>query len=316
MKTLIIGAEGFVGPWLAAQLNAEGYQVACTCLLDKDLVRIDSRFERYTLDITEFEDVVRVLNVVAPDVVFHLAAQSSAALSWMRPQLTMQVNIIGALNVLEGIRASERNTRLILIGSSEEYGAVSPDEVPINERQALRPGNPYAVSKITQGMLGVLYAESYGLDIVLVRAFNHIGPGQSDQFAISAFARRIATIERGGIDAVLKVGNLDAIRDFTDVRDIVRAYVMLARDGRRGETYNIGSGTGRSVGDVLQMLIHLSSEKISIVTDPEKLRPLDISVSVCDNAKIRLDTRWMPQISIEQTLQDLLDEWRNNLVNE
>lgn len=310
MKALIIGAAGFVGPYLAARLHERmGYTVTATKLPFEVLGLPGASV--IDLDILDPEAVQKAIDSEAPDCVYHLAAQSSVALSWKKPSLTVDINIKGALNVMEAVRNAKRRARLILIGSGEEYGAVRPEDIPIREDSTLiRPGNPYAVTKAAQNMLGALYARAYGMDIVSVRAFNHIGAGQSSQFVVADFAGQIARIERGEQEPAIRVGNLAARRDFCDVRDIVRAYGLLAEKGKSGETYNIGSGHAIEIREILNRLLALSAARIDVVTDPSKYRPVDVPVIEASVEKIRDDTGWKPEIALNDTLKWIMESVR------
>jgi GDP-4-dehydro-6-deoxy-D-mannose reductase len=308
VKALITGADGFVGGYLSEYLLNQNIDVYGTHL--KENKSLNSKIKHLKMDVTKKEEVKQVLELVNPDYIYHLAAQSSAAISWQNPQLTMEININGTLNLLETIRELKINPRIILIGSSEEYGYVKPEDIPVNENQDLRPGNPYAISKIAQNMIGELYVKAYNMDIIMVRAFNHIGPKQSEVFVASDFAKRIAEIEKGVIEPVLFVGNLEAERDFTDVRDIVRAYYLLSQKGKKGEIYNVGSGKSYKIQYILDTLLSLSHCKIEIKSDPNRMRPSDVPIIQCDNTKLVELTSWSPKYQIEKTLEDILNYWR------
>jgi GDP-4-dehydro-6-deoxy-D-mannose reductase len=242
-----------------------------------------------------------------------LAAQSSVAVSWKNPALTIDVNIKGTLNLLEAIKEADNPPKLLLIGSSDEYGMISPDDLPIKENTPLRPANIYAASKASQGMIGKIYAKAFGLNIVLTRSFNHIGPGQSDTFVVPSFCKQVAEIEAGLIPPVLNVGNLSAKRDFTDVRDVVRAYKLLAEKGKSGETYNVGSGKATSIQELLDTILKLSSSQITIQQDPQKMRPVDMPIFVADTTLLIETTSWKPVYPIEETLFDTIELWRNKI---
>ena len=311
MKALITGVSGFVGGYLCEQLLQNDYEVFGTKLEQEAVPASLPRIPIMDVNLLNKEDVKLVINEYKPDVIFHLAAQSSVGLSWKNPNLTFDVNVKGTIQLLDEIRESNKNCRLLLIGSSEEYGKVQPNETPINEQQPLRPGNPYAASKISQEFIAKVYADAYQLDIIMVRAFNHTGPRQLPTFVIPDFAKRIAMMERDNLEPVLKVGNLDAIRDFSDVRDIVRGYVSLMKLGKPGEVYNIGSGKGYAIQELLDKLLKQSNISIAIEPDPERLRPSDVPVLICDNSKIKSHIGWQPEISIDQTILDVLNYWRN-----
>lgn len=309
MKALIIGAAGFVGGHLTRHLRALGWEVAATKLAHESLPP-DPALRVLDLDVRDEPRARDVLREIAPEAVFHLAAQSSVKLSWEQPGFTAQINILGGLNVLEAARSLPRAPRVLLIGSGEEYGAVRPDQVPICEDTPLRPGNVYAVTKAAQGMLGQLYSQAYALPVICVRAFNHVGPGQAPSFVVADFCRQVAQIECGRQEPVLRVGNLSARRDFTDVQDVVRAYALLAERGQPGQTYNVGSGRSVSVGSVLELLLGMARVPIAVVTDPDRFRPVDVPDIHADIAKIRADTGWAPAIPLEQTLRETLDDFR------
>jgi len=312
MKAFITGISGFVGGYLCSLLHEEGFRVSGSKLGHEGLPpNLPEGTEIVDMDITDGEAVADRIRRARPDILFHLAAQSSVALSWKKPKLTFDVNVGGTLNLLDAIRDSAPQCKVLLIGSSEEYGKVRPEDMPLSEGCGIQPANPYAVSKLSQEMMGTVYASSYGLRITMVRAFNHTGPRQAPTFVISDFARRIAMIEKGLIPPVLKTGNLDAVRDFSDVRDIVRGYFMLGSLGSSGEKYNIGSGRGYPIGQLLDMLLSMSGTAIRIEADPERMRPSDVPVLICDNSKIKRETGWQPEIPMERTLRDVLDYWRN-----
>lgn len=310
MKSLITGGAGFVGRYLAGQLQMLGHEVAVTKMPAE---RIDiSGVSVYDLNILNKEAVLKLFAEIQPDYIFHLAAQSSVDVSWKNPGLTIDVNIKGSANVLEALRALENKTRLILPGSGEEYGCVWPEELPVREEQILKPVNIYAATKVCQNMIGTIYAKAYGLDIVMTRAFNHVGPDQAPFFVLADFCRQAAGIEAGKQEPVIRAGNLDVKRDFTDVRDVVCAYVMLAEKGQAGETYNIGSGQARSIREILQTVIKKSSADIQVEVDKKKLRPIDMKEIRADIQKIQKITGWKPKICLEQTIQDTLDYWRTH----
>ena len=307
MKTFIIGVAGFVGKHLVNELVNSGWDV-CGTRLPTESVDLD--IPVYELDILDAVGIKCVLNKTNPDCIFHLAAQSSVAVSWEQPALTIDVNIKGTVNLLEAVREMKKPTRVLLIGSGEEYGFIKPDDLPINEDTNLHPGNIYACTKIAQGMLGQIYAKSYGLEIIVIRAFNHIGPGQTDVFVIPGFCKQVAEIEAGENKGVIHVGNLDAKRDFTDVRDIVRAYRLLAEKGVSGDIYNVGSGNATAISDVLNMILNLSKADIVVEKDQARMRPSDVPVIIADISKLIACTKWKPEIPLVKTLTDVLNEWR------
>lgn len=313
MKALITGINGFVGEYLAVYLQSRNIEVCGTYF--KENIQ-NTGFQVFKMDVTQKSQVLEILSQVKPDCIFHLAAQSSAAISWKEPQMTMEVNVGGTINILESLRELRLNPRILLVGSSEEYGFVRPDELPVNETQPLRPANPYAVSKVAQDMLGEIYSKAYGMDIVRARPFNHIGPRQNPTFAAPDFARRIALIEKGKLEPVLSVGNLEAERDFTDVRDVVKAYYDLFQKGEKGEVYNIGSGKSYKIRYILDVLLSFSEVDVQIKQDPARMRPSDVPVLRCDNTRLVKLTSWHPTYTIEETLKDVLNYWRDTVENE
>jgi GDP-4-dehydro-6-deoxy-D-mannose reductase len=255
----------------------------------------------------------RVVACVRPDVVFHLAAQSFVPTSWHAPAETMQVNVVGQINLFEAIRAEGLSPLIHVAGSSEEYGLVYPDEVPMKESNPLRPLSPYAVSKVAQEMLAWQYHRSYGLRTVVTRGFNHTGPRRGDVFVTSSFARQIVEIELDHRPPVVLVGDLESRRDWSDVRDIVRGYWLALEKGVPGEVYNIGSGGTRTVGEMLQTLLGATTASVDVKVDPSRLRPSDVKILWCDCTKFRRQTGWQPLIPFTQTMRDLLDYWRQRL---
>ncbi|MBR6394756.1 MAG: GDP-mannose 4,6-dehydratase [Ruminococcus sp.] len=311
MKALIIGGAGFVGGYLINELSSAGAEVHATCLENETITQSCSV---HVLDILDQKAVEDIINEIAPDVIFHLAAQSSVALSWKRPQLTANINVIGSINVLEALKnAEKKDIRILLIGSGEEYGFIREGACPINEEEILRPGNIYAATKACQGMIGEIYARAFKMDIIMIRAFNHSGPQQAPMFVISDFCKQIAEIEKGEREPVMSVGNLSAMRDFTDVRDVVRAYRLLAENGRSGETYNVGRGKAVPVQFILDTALSFSESSIEVKQDPARMRASDIPIIEPDVSKIFADTGWKAEISMEQTIKDTLDYWRNSL---
>ncbi|MDR1961147.1 MAG: GDP-mannose 4,6-dehydratase [Gracilibacteraceae bacterium] len=306
-KTLIIGAAGFVGVHLMTCLSAEGRNVSATKLSQET---IDSDIAVYDLDILDADAVRTLFEDVNPGCVFHLAAQSSVALSWKEPALTVDINIKGAVHVLEAARAMKHPARVLLIGSSEEYGAVRPEQLPVDEETPLRPGNIYAATKAAQDMLGAVYANAYGMDVLMIRAFNHIGPGQSPMFAVSDFCRQVARIESGLQEPIIRVGNLSAKRDFTDVRDVVRAYSLLSQRGEGGTAYNVGSGCSVSIQSILDIILAQAKADIRVERDETRFRPADVPVVEADTKRLRETTGWRPEIPVSETIADALAWWR------
>lgn len=312
-KALIIGAGGFVGGYLAECLQDEfDMEVHATKLpatqTQEDLSFLGERV--YELDILNKNDIVELLYAVRPDYIFHLAAQSSVSVAWKNPTLTIDVNIKGSVNVMDAVRELYYKPRVLLVGSGEEYGHILEGETPISEDTKLRPGNIYAATKVCQNMIGSIYSKAYDMELMLIRAFNHVGPKQSPIFVMSDFCKQVADIEKGKKEPVMYVGNLAAKRDFTDVRDVVRAYGLLALKGRAGETYNVGSGNAIEIRKMLDMIIGMSTKNIEVRVDPNKIRPVDVPVIEADISKIKSETGWEPRIPLEQTIKEILDYWR------
>lgn len=311
MKAMIIGGAGFVGAYLTRHLHDDlKWEVVVTKMPQE---QIKANVKVVNLNILESDKVVSLLQEEKPDYIFHLAAQSSVAVSWKNPGLTVDVNIKGAVNVLEAVRIMEKPARVLLIGSGEEYGHILPEESPIKETNHVRPGNIYAATKACQNMLGAIYAEAYQMDVMMVRAFNHIGPNQAPIFVVADFCKQVAEMEAGMREPVMQVGNLSAKRDFTDVRDVVRAYGLLVQYGKAGETYNVGSGQAIAIEQILQMIVSKSALDIQIEIDPEKLRPVDVPIIEANTQKLAQMTGWKREISLEQTIQETLDYWRKEV---
>ena len=310
MKALVIGAAGFVGGYLIRELKSCGYEVAATKL---PFEKLDSDAQVFDLDITDPKQVEELIGQKRPDKIFHLAAQSSVKVSWDNPALTVKVNVLGSLNVITACKALMSDgykPTILMIGSAEEYGKVAPESCPIKETLPCSPKNVYALTKMAQNGLASIYAEAYGMDIVNVRAFNHTGPAQATQFVVSDFCSQAAMIEAGKKEPVISVGNLEAKRDFTDVRDIVRAYVMLAEKGRGGQTYNVGSGKAVRIADILDMIIAKAKCPIEVKTDPARMRPSDVPIHCADTEKLRAETGWEQKYPLDQTIEDTLNYFR------
>ena len=264
-------------------------------------------------DITDAFSMNRAVAMVKPDRIFHLAAQSYVPASWKAPADTLHKNIIGEVNLLEAVRSVGLDPLIMVAGSSEEYGYVLPDEIPVKESNPLRPLSPYGVSKVGQEMLAYQYFRSYGLKTIVTRGFNHEGPRRGEVFVTSSFAKQIAEIEKGLKEPVIYTGDLTSQRDWSDVRDFVRAYWLALEKGTPGEVYNIGSGKAWEVREMLDMLLGMTGVKVEIKNDPTRFRPSDVKVLVCDSTKFRQTTGWQPQYTFEQTLRDLLDYWRERV---
>jgi len=314
-KVLITGITGFVGSHLARHLLSQKmYDIIGTYRSETGLEELKKqnqqiRFKK--LDLNNADAVEEVIVSENPDYICHLAAQASPSKSFSSPVETLTNNIISEFSILDTLRKHKlEQVRVLIISTGEIYGMVTPSDIPVDEETPLRPTTPYAVSKIAQDYLSLQYHLSYKIDTVRVRPYNHIGPGQKEGFVVSDFAKQIAEIEAGKKDPVLSVGNLDAGRDFTDVRDVVRAYELALQKGKSGDVYNIGFGKSHKIADVLQTLLSFSKTKIAVKVDPNKFRPIDVPEIVCDYQKFHKLTGWKPEIPFERTLQDILDYWR------
>ncbi|HXF68631.1 MAG TPA: GDP-mannose 4,6-dehydratase [Thermoflexus sp.] len=309
MRLLITGVSGFVGRHLAAAL-AQETSWELWGWTRRPVAGLPDRLRTAHVDLRDPEAVRQELARLAPEGIIHLAAQSDVAESWRDPWGTFETNVRGTLNLLDGLRALGLRPRVLIVTSNEVYGLIRPEEVPIREDQPFRPANPYGISKAAQDWLAAIYATAYALPIIRARPFNHIGPGQDPRFVVPSLARQIAWIEAGLQEPVLRVGNLEARRDFTDVRDVVRAYRLLLEHGEPGEVYNIGSGHARSIREVMDTLLAMARVNVRVETDPQRIRPVEIPISVADTTRIRERLRWQPIIPFEQSLRDVLEEWR------
>lgn len=314
MRVLITGITGFVGSHMAEYCLRRDAQVLGSIRWRSKTENIEHLRARITLLDCDFRDASSVgamLDAARPDWILHLAAQSFVGSSWQMPAETLTTNIIGQTNLLEAIRTLKMTPRVLVVGSSEEYGLVYPDELPIKETNPLRPLSPYAVSKVAQDLMAYQYFKSYGLSLIRCRAFNHEGPRRGDVFVTSSFAKQIAEIEAGLRPPVIHVGDLKPRRDYSDVRDIVRGYWCLLERGEPGEVYNLCSGRSWSIQQVLDFLLEQSTVKgIQVRTDPARFRPSDVMLLEGDPGKIHRVTGWRVEIPFEQTLTDLLDYWR------
>jgi len=316
MRVLITGISGFVGSHMAEYCLSKGVQVFGTIRWRSRTENIDHIKDRIKLlecDIRDATSVMKAIEDSKPDYIFHLAAQSFVPTSWHAPAETLMTNILGELNIFEAMREMDTDCRIQIAGSSEEYGQVLENEVPIKETNPLRPLSPYAVSKVTQDLLGYQYHQSYDLHIIRTRAFNHEGPRRGDVFVTSNFAKQIAEIEKGKRKPVIEVGNLEAKRDFSDVRDTVDAYWLALEKGVPGEVYNICSGKTITIREMLDILLRLSPVKVEIKQDPARMRPSDVLILLGDYSKFKEVTGWEPKIPLEKTLEDLLNYWRERV---
>ncbi len=314
MRVLVTGVTGFAGSHLVDYMltlpDVEIHGILRWRSRTENIEHFRDKVSFSECDLRDASSVRDVIEAVRPDRIFHLAAQSFVPTSWTAPTESLVTNIIGQLNIFEAIKKTNLKPRIQLACSSEEYGLVHENELPIRETNPLRPLSPYAVSKVGQDMLGYQYFKSFGLHVIRTRGFNHEGPRRGPVFVCSDFAKQIADIEKGRREPVVRVGNLDARRDFTDVRDIVRAYWLALEKGVAGEEYNLCSGKAWVIKDMLDYLLAMSKVKIKVVEDPARLRPSDVPVLLGDASKFKKATGWEPVIPFEQTLQDMLAYWR------
>ena len=317
MRVLITGITGFAGSHLVDYLlnlkDVEIHGIKRWRSRTENVDHVADKISMYECDMRDAHSVTNVMKEVRPDRIFHLAAQSLVPASWKTPAETIGTNVLGQVNIFEAVRRVEINPRIQIAGSSEEYGLVLVDEIPVKETNPLRPLSPYAVSKVAQDMMGYQYFKSFGMDIVRTRAFNHTGPRRPSVFVCSDFAKQLVEAELGLRDPVIKVGNLEAKRDFTDVRDTVIGYWMSLEKGLAGDIYNICSGNCFRIQDILDMLMDITKSKVKIVQDKDRMRPSDVPVLHGDNTKFKSLTGWEPKIPFDQTLSDLVDHWREVL---
>lgn len=312
-KVLITGITGFVGSHLAELLLSRRYKVFGTARPRSNTENIDHLRKRITLfsaDILDSHSIYELVKKVEPDYIFHLAAQSFVPASWTSPATTMEVNVLGTVHLFEAVRKLGLDPVIQIAGSSEAYGLVNKNELPVKEGNLFRPLSPYGVSKVAMDMLGYQYFKSYGMRIIRTRAFNHTGPRRAETFVCSNFAKQIVEIEKGIKDPIIEVGNLEAKRDFTDVRDMVRAYVLAVQKCKPGEDYIIASGKAIKIKKVLDLLIKIAGVKVQVIKDPARMRPSDVPILQGNSNKFRRTAGWKPKIPFEKTLRDLLDYWR------
>ncbi|MFX1237269.1 MAG: GDP-mannose 4,6-dehydratase [Promethearchaeota archaeon] len=318
MKALITGITGFVGSHLAEYLLEKGDMVFGTFRWRSPRDNIEKIRDKISLVECELLDAISVKNCIStvkPDVIFHLAAQSYVPSSFEQPAATLQTNIIGTLNLLEGVRQCDIDPIIHICSSSEVYGQVKKEEVPIKETNVFRPASPYAVSKVGEDMISLQYFLSYGIKTIRSRMFTHTGPRRGEVFVVSAFAKQVAMIELGLQEPLIKVGNLDSVRTFLDVRDAVKAYYLLVQKCEPGEVYNIGGNITMTVGEMLDLLLEQSTmkNKIKIEVDSRLLRPSDVTLQIPNIEKFIGATGWKAEIPLEVTLRDTLDYWRERL---
>jgi len=318
MRVLVTGVTGFVGSHLVEHLqlvrpDAEIFGLRRWSSSNDGLARLRHRVRMVDGDLLDAPSLLRAVQAARPDVIYHLAASSSVASSWDTPGEMLQVNVLGTLHLLETMRQLDLDATVVLACSGESYGQVAPEELPVGEERPFRPVSPYAVSKAAVDMLAYQYYQTFRLRTVRLRLFNHCGPGQSDRFVVSALARQVAEIECGQRPPELQVGNLDAVRDFVDVRDVARAYQLAAASAPAGEAYNVATGNGHSIREVVDHLLQLTEAVAGVSFDAGRLRPTDIAALVGDASRFRAVTGWQPAIRFEQTVLDTLEHWRRRL---
>jgi len=313
-KVLITGITGFAGSHLAEYALSKGAEVYGSIRWrskTENIEHIKDKINLIECDLKDLSSVNALIEISKPDYIFHLAAQSFVHTSWHAPAETLSTNVLCQVNLLEAVRHKRIDPIIQIAGSSEEYGLVYENEIPVKETNPLRPLSPYAVSKVAQDLLGYQYHKSFGLKIVRTRGFNHTGPRRGEVFVSSNFAKQIAEIEKGKNESVVKVGNLEAKRDFTDVRDMVKGYWLALENGKPGEVYNICSGKAWTIREVLDILLSKSKVSAKVEQDPERLRPSDVPILCGDNSKFSQETGWQPEIPFDKTLEDLLNYWRD-----
>ncbi len=313
MRVLITGAYGFVGRYMAREMAEAGFEVLATDIIDPDEAKkaLPEGAAYRECNLLSGNEVNGLLEEPLPGLVIHLAALSSGRKSISAPLETFRTNIIGFVNLLEGVRRSGGDIRVLAVGSGEEYGRKRPGEMPISEDAAIGPANPYAASKASQTIIGLQYHRTYDMDLVATRSFNHTGPGQTDTFVLPSFARKCAEIAAGAREPVLRTGNLEIVRDFLDVRDVVKAYRMLCEKGRAGKVYNVCSGEGLKLKEALDIMVEQFDIDVDKGKDPELYRPADVPVFVGDNSMLSEETGWKRNITATEMLSDLVDYWRS-----
>jgi GDP-4-dehydro-6-deoxy-D-mannose reductase len=309
LKVFITGATGFVGRHLIKLLSSPEYTISGTSFPEKPNYD-DKKKNIVYLDIRSEEEISEAVKSSKPDWVFHLAAVSNVRLSWEKRKETLETNLMGTFYIFEALRRFVAQARIIFVSSSDIYGSLSPVKKALKEEDYFHVTSPYAFTKMSGEILSKFYAHFEEMNVVIARSFPHTGPGQSSDFVCSDWACQIARIEKGLAEPVIKVGDVGVKRDFSDVRDVVRAYTLLAQKGRRGEVYNVCSGKAVALKEILDILLSFSSEKIKVKVDPQKKRKIDIPCLLGNNKKIKKETSWEPKIPLEKTLLDLLEYWR------
>lgn len=303
-KILIIGASGFVGKYLIKEFKKDNYEIIA-CDKSKNNIQ-DETIKYYELDILDKEAVEKILEECKPDYLVNLAAISSVGLSWSIPDKTIEVNVIGTLNILEAVKKYNEKCKVLLIGSSEEYES---KDTPLKETDITNANNPYGISKVAQENFARLYKEKYGLNIVCTRSFNHTGVGQLDKFVIPSFCKQVAEIDKTNAPGKIYVGNLSAYRDISDVKDVVKVYKALLENETEELVYNVGSGNAYKIEDLLKYIISLCDQDIEIVIDKEKIRPIDTPYICCDNSKIK---KYFNNTDIKETIKEMYEYYKGD----
>lgn len=321
MRTLITGIAGFTGIHLAEYLlspdryndNIDLYGIDIVRNVNKDAQSLLDKVKVLTCDILDEEEMKKTLEEIKPDRIFHLAGLTFDPNSHRSPEKFYITNVFGTINLLEAVKQLKINPLIHIACSSAEYGLILENENPVTETNYFRPISPYGISKLAQDMVGYQYYKNYGLKIIRTRAFNIPGPGEREDFVCSNFARQIALIEKGKQEAIIYVGNLEAKRDFVDIRDVVKGYWLASDKGISGEVYNLCSGKAYSIGKMLDILLQMAKKDIVVKQESKRMRPSDIPLQVGSFEKFHKQTGWKPVISLEETLKDLLNYWRQKV---
>lgn len=319
-KVLVTGAAGFAGSHLVEYLLAETDCKISGQVRSPDRARAalpppGPRLGLASVELTDRAAVQQLVTAAAPDYVFLLAGQPATARSWEIPEETFRANVLAQMSILEALASSGQRPRVLVVGSADAYGVVYPDELPVGEEQPFRPTNPYGVSKVAQELIGYAYHITRGLPVIRARPFNHIGPRQGPDFVAAAIARQLALIAAGRSEPVLRLGNTSPRRDFTDVRDIVRAYALLLERGTPGDVYNVGSGVARAVDELVAAFLAIAGVEARVESDPELARPVDVPELRCDSSKLRRATGWAPRVPFEETIRDVYLDWRRRVAH-
>jgi GDP-4-dehydro-6-deoxy-D-mannose reductase len=321
-RLLITGISGFVGGHIVSYLanHTNEFEIhgisrskPAWDFVPPELIN-NSRF--HSADLLDIPQIKSLIEEIEPKYILHMAAQSSVAESWKTPVLSFMNNTNIFLNIIDTVRQNDNGARVLSIGSSEQYGVVSAADLPLTEESPQHPANPYAVARVAQEQLAKIYADGYGLDICCTRSFNHCGPGQSDRFVVSAIVKQFVKIAHGLQEPVIHIGNGTIVRDFVDVHDVVRAYTLLLLNGKRGEVYNICSGKGRTINEIVTLLAEIKDVKVTVHQEQTEIRPLDNPRIIGSNQKIRRDLGWKPEIPFEQSLLSLYDYWDHRITHD